>query len=98
MMRLIFNVMQMTLANKRNVIDILSQVSKSRIHKMRANIARLIPRILYASINEMRSETPETSKYAGSSAEIPDAFDIALDAVLGRINSNLKFSRDANSS
>ncbi|KAG0555530.1 hypothetical protein KC19_12G175800 [Ceratodon purpureus] len=88
----------MTLANKRNVIDILSQVSKSRIHKMRANIARLIPRILYASINEMRSETPETSKYAGSSAEIPDAFDIALDAVLGRINSNLKFSRDANSS
>lgn len=82
--------MQMTLATKSNVMDILSRVRQSRIREMRANIAKLIPRILYARVNEMRSETPETSTYAGPSVKIPDAFDIALNAVLRRINSNLK--------
>lgn len=44
----------------------------------------------------MRSETLEIPTYAGPSVERTDAFDIAPNAVLRRLNSNLKPSCNVN--
>lgn len=73
--------LQMAVASKGNVMDILSKVDKSRIRQMQANIAKIVPHILYARLNEKgrRSQTEEAT---------PDAFDIAIKTVLGRINSH----------
>lgn len=73
--------MQMALAIKSNVLNILSEIKESKIKEMRANIAKLIPRILYARL----SESP-TGK-SNSADQTLDAFDIALDQVLKRITS-----------
>lgn len=71
----------MALAIKSNVLNILSEIKESKIKEMRANIAKLIPRILYARL----SESP-TGK-SNSADQTLDAFDIALDQVLKRITS-----------
>lgn len=70
------------MASKSDVINILSKVGESKISEMQANIAKLVPRILYAGLQEMGQETmpPPTL----------DAFDIAMETVLGRINSLIR--------
>lgn len=70
---------QLKVASRGNVINILSKIREPEIRKMQRNIAKLLPSVLYGHVNRVYS--PE------SQAGTPDAFDIALSAVLERMKS-----------
>lgn len=71
---------------EQNVMSILESIPIARVDSMRAKIAELLPRVLYAHIDRMYhfgSLDPDSQFL-----QTDDAFDIALGAVLTKIRAN----------
>ena len=78
--------MQMKVASKSNVINILSRIREPEIRKMQRNIAKLLPSILYGHVR--REYSPK------SPAGTMDAFEIALTAVLEKMKAENQHNQD----
>ncbi|CAM6083507.1 unnamed protein product [Calypogeia fissa] len=71
---------------RKNVVQILGNISKRKIASMRAQIQELLPRILYAHVNR---KYPLNDLSDGSVFTRPDAFDIAVNEVLSLVRKNV---------